>query len=122
MSTHGSPAERAPRIELIGDESLLVEWEDGHQSRYEGARLRALCPCASCKEDRGPKSPLAVLRPFRPNAARILRVQAVGRYAVAPVFGDQHATGIYSWDYLRRHCDCLACRLGRREDQEREGE
>ena len=30
----------------------------------------------------------------------ILELQAVGNYAVRPVFDDAHSTGIYSWDYL----------------------
>ena len=27
-------------------------------------------------------------------------MEAVGSYAVQPVFSDGHSTGIYSWDYL----------------------
>ena len=30
----------------------------------------------------------------------IRSLEAVGSYAVQPVFSDGHSTGIYSWDYL----------------------
>ena len=37
------------------------------------------------------------------NAAfRMMRLERVGTYAVQPVWADGHATGIYSFDYLRR--------------------
>jgi len=31
----------------------------------------------------------------------ILAIEPVGRYAVRLVFDDGHATGLYTWDYLR---------------------
>jgi DUF971 family protein len=117
VTVAGGDSAGGPRVELVGDDTVFVEWEDGHQSRYAGARLRALCPCAGCREDRAPKSPLAVISPTDPAAARILRIQGIGRYAVTPVFGDHHATGIFSWEYLRRHCECLACRMSRQGEE-----
>ena len=33
-------------------------------------------------------------------AVEIRSLEAVGSYAVQPVFSDGHSTGIYSWDYL----------------------
>jgi DUF971 family protein len=39
----------------------------------------------------------------------IRSLEAVGSYAVQPVFSDGHSTGIYSWDYLYE--------LGAKQDQ-----
>ena len=35
-------------------------------------------------------------------ALRLVRLERVGTYALQPVWADGHATGIYSFDYLRR--------------------
>jgi DUF971 family protein len=34
----------------------------------------------------------------------------MGRYAVSFHWNDGHRSGIFSWDYLRRHCNCEECR------------
>ena len=31
-------------------------------------------------------------------------------YAISFAWNDGHGSGIYSWDYLRRHCQCEVCR------------
>jgi DUF971 family protein len=33
----------------------------------------------------------------------------VGNYAIRFHWQDGHSGGIYSWDYLRRHCQCKEC-------------
>ena len=42
--------------------------------------------------------------PAKPASA-----QGVGKYAIQFNWLDGHASGIYSWDYLRRHCQCREC-------------
>ena len=37
------------------------------------------------------------------------KVTPVGRYAISFTWNDGHSSGIYSWDYLRRHCPCEVC-------------
>ena len=44
-------------------------------------------------------------------------VSVVGRYALSVSFGDGHATGIYSFEHLRRICPC-GCGV----DRAREGD
>ena len=55
------------------------------------------------------KSPSAEVQGHSPDVRKtvagkrdvaILELQAVGNYAVRPLFDDMHSTGIYSWDYL----------------------
>jgi DUF971 family protein len=41
-------------------------------------------------------------QPFTPKAFELLRFIVVGGYAIQPVWADGHATGIFSFDYLRR--------------------
>ena len=90
-------------IQPIGDE-LAIKWEDGSESFMSLEKLRRHCPCAGCKGEvdimgnvyKGPD------RPLNARAFQLVRVANVGSYAIQPVWGDGHSTGIYSFDYLRR--------------------
>jgi DUF971 family protein len=90
-------------IQQIGEE-LAVKWDDGGESFVPLTKLREYCPCAGCKGEvdvmgnlhKGPEQPL------KPNACRLLRIVNVGTYAIQPIWGDGHATGLYSFDYLRK--------------------
>ena len=90
-------------VQQIGDE-LAIKWENGSESFIPLEKLRRACPCAGCKGEvdvmgnlhKGPELPLS------PAAFRLVRIERVGTYAVQPVWADGHATGIYSFDYLRR--------------------
>ena len=42
--------------------------------------------------------------PSKPASAH-----AVGRYALQFNWLDGHSGGIYSWEYLRRNCQCAEC-------------
>jgi DUF971 family protein len=90
-------------IQRIGGE-LAIKWDDGSESFIPLEKLRRRCPCAGCKGEtdvlgnvyKNPEQPL-------PAAAfELVRLTAVGGYAVQPVWADGHATGIYSFDYLLR--------------------
>jgi DUF971 family protein len=102
-----------PRLEVDPEEGLLIEWPDGHQSRYAFAALRGICPCAACRDERGRPGVLRVLTQNAPNANVLRRVDPVGNYAIALLWGDGHNTGIYPFEYLRDRCDCLACRTAK---------
>ncbi len=94
---------RPADVQQIGEE-LAIKWEDGSESFIPLERLRRACPCAECKGEmdvmgnlyKGPE------RPLTPAAFRLVRLERVGTYALQPVWGDGHATGIYSFEYLRR--------------------
>jgi DUF971 family protein len=93
-------------IQPIGDE-LAIKWEDGSESYVKLEKLRRYCPCAGCKGEvdvmgnlhKGPEKALA------PNSFQLKRLANVGSYAVQPVWGDGHATGLFSFDYLRKVAD-----------------
>ena len=90
---------------------LRIVWEDGHTSRYPLAGLRAACPCAECRGGHEgmaqPVTPdLLTARRMEGPAVELLSLEAVGNYALLPVWADGHRFGIYTWDFLRRLCPC----------------
>ena len=94
-----------------------IEWKDGHHSAWNFAWLRNACPCATCHEERDktgravgapkPKAPTLLVMYEAP--ARPVEVTPVGKYALKFKWSDGHESGIYSWDYLRRVCQCEIC-------------
>jgi DUF971 family protein len=40
---------------------------------------------------------------------RPVEITPVGKYAMKFKWSDGHESGIYSWEYLRRVCQCEAC-------------
>ncbi len=82
---------------------LRIKWSDGHITDVRAARLRALCPCATCNEERASRArnPLTVLRSASPRAAELVNVEWVGNYGLMPVWADGHDTGIFTYHTLR---------------------
>ncbi len=105
------------RVQQTSGEGLEIVWKDGHQSRWSFAWLRNACPCATCHEEREalgrepgePKAKPATLLPMYRAPVRPESSSPVGNYAISFKWNDGHASGIYSWDYLRRHCGCVEC-------------
>lgn len=89
-------------IQQIGRE-LAIKWADGSESFLTLESLRRACPCAGCKGEtdimgnlyKNPDQPLG------PKAFDLVRLVTVGGYAIQPVWGDGHTTGIYSFEYLK---------------------
>jgi len=90
----------AVRLKLP-DNVLEIDWEDGVSSRYDGAYLRFVCPCAGCRGH----GPGQVPEPTWAQCkdVRMAGAEAVGAYAIRLKLSDQHESGIYSWDFLREH-------------------
>ncbi len=93
---------RAVQIQVIGRE-LAIKWSDGAEHYIGLETLRRACPCATCKGEtdimgqlhKGPEVELG------PRSFELVRLSLVGAYAIQPVWGDGHATGLYSHDLLR---------------------
>ena len=90
-------------FQFIGHE-LAVKWDDGGESFILLEKLRRACPCAGCK---GETDILGNLHknPGEPLTARsfeLLRIGRVGGYAIQPVWADGHATGLFSFEYLKQ--------------------
>jgi len=111
------------RVLLSEGKGLEIDWADGHRSAWNFAWLRNACPCATCVDERTqqgrkagqPKSKAAELLPMYAPPAKPASAHAVGRYAIQFNWLDGHSAGIYSFEYLRRHCQCGQCRFGRVE-------
>ncbi len=78
-----------------------MEWEDGHRSRYTGQRLRWACPCAECRGEMGNPGRLAHLDRLPEAELKLKEVGLIGQYALMIGFESGHATGIYTFRYLR---------------------
>jgi DUF971 family protein len=111
------------RVLLTEGKGLEIDWQDGHKSAWTFAWLRDACPCATCIEQRTqegrkpgqPKhAPVAVLPMYAPPPKPV-SAQAVGRYALQFNWQDGHSSGIYSWEYLRRVCQCKECTFAAQE-------
>jgi DUF971 family protein len=98
----GVPSTTPVAVRLKLPENLLeVDWDDGATSRYDGAFLRFVCPCAACR-GHGPGQ-VPEPRWADVKGVRMTGAEAVGGYALRLGLTDGHASGIYSWEFLRAH-------------------
>ena len=89
-------------IQQIGTE-LAIQWNDGTESYFALEFLRRACPCAACGGE--PDVLGHVMRPsviYSASSFELAGFDIVGGYAVQPRWRDGHATGIFSFQYLRR--------------------
>lgn len=75
---------------------LEVSFEDGERFELTYEFLRVFTPSA---EARGHGPGQEILQVGKRDVT-IDRLEAVGNYAIRPVFSDGHDSGLYSWDLL----------------------
>ena len=75
---------------------LQIGFADGSDFRIPFELMRVYSPSAEV-QGHGPGQ--EVLQTGKREVA-VVTLEAVGNYAVLPMFSDGHNTGIYSWDYL----------------------
>jgi len=118
------------KVHVSSGAGIDITWADNHSSHYDFAYLREECPCAMCNDERQEKaqgqqkdillkkdnpqiaSPPALNSPLLPMFKPRLTAKsahAVGNYALQIDFNDGHATGIFSFDFLRTICPCQDC-------------
>ncbi len=113
------------RVLLSEGKGLEIDWQDGHHSAWSFAWLREACPCATCIEERKnegrkagqPRPKDTSLLPMYAPPPKPASAHAVGRYALQFNWLDGHSSGIYSWEYLRRVCQCRECTFAAAETQ-----
>jgi DUF971 family protein len=111
------------RVLLTEGKGLEIDWQDGHRSAWGFAWLRDACPCATCVDERKnegrrigqSKNKPSELLPTYKAPAKPASAHAVGRYALQFTWQDGHSGGIYSWEYLRRNCQCRECQFAAAE-------
>ena len=94
---------RPQDIQHIGSE-LAIKCDTGQEFFIPLEKLRRACPCAVCQGEvdimgnlhKNPDVPLTAKSFVLTGFVR------VGGYAIQPLWGDGHNTGIYSFDYLYR--------------------
>jgi len=94
---------RPTDLQPIGSE-LAIKWDDGGESFIPLEKLRRHCPCAGCNGEtdimgnfyKNPEQKLTAA------AFQLVRIAGVGGYAIQPVWADGHATGIFSFNYLKQ--------------------
>ena len=86
--------------------TLAIEWADGHLTTYGALALRWLCPCAFCRGEAGQPGWLDSRPELTAEQIRLVDVDLVGQYALAPLWGDGHHTGYYTYALLRDRCPC----------------
>jgi DUF971 family protein len=97
-------------IELKRDEGvLLVKWNDGHAGYSTFEILRWNCPCAACRGEMGTPGRLDFIKELGPDEVHMDSLEAVGLYALKPVWRDGHETGLYTYEHLRDLCECEQC-------------
>lgn len=89
-------------IQQIGEE-LAIKWDDQSETFIRLETLRRRCPCAGCQGEvdvmgqlhKGPEQRLSAA------SFKLVRIQAVGTYALQPFWGDGHSSGIFSFENLK---------------------
>ena len=69
---------------------------------HSGRTLRWACPCAECRGEAGIPGRLDASPDLDADELRLMDVSLVGQYALGLGFASGHATGIYTFRYLRR--------------------
>jgi DUF971 family protein len=110
------------RVLLTEGKGLEIDWQDGHRSAWTlpGCATPAPAPPATTsapKRAASPASPsqTAAVLPMYTPPPKPASAHAVGRYAIQFNWQDGHTAGIYSWEYLRRVCQCRECTFAAEE-------
>ncbi len=100
-------AQPKPKQIVVDVQNRLMQiiWADGHESIYEFSALRRACPCAECQPwvhgvgavGDTPESVRQAVAELK-SASDVSRV---GAYAINLRWADGHASGIYTFEYLR---------------------
>lgn len=104
-----------PEEITIGDQAIVILWNDGHRSSYPHRYLRLRCPCAGCIDEMTGRPTLD------PDSvpAEVVAIDhlPVGNYGMQFLWSDAHYTGIYTYRALREACTCIACNQARAQPQ-----
>lgn len=84
--------------------AIEIQWNDDTQHVYSAASLRAVCPCATCREKKRAKDDkpqlLPVLKIEETRPIDIKSMNLVGNYGYNIAFTDGHDSGIFTFEFL----------------------
>ena len=89
---------------LLMENEFAISWNDELQSYVPLKILRDKCPCAFCSGEKdvlgnvykGPEQKL------NDSAYEVNKFEKVGHYAIRIFWGDNHADGLYTYEFLRK--------------------
>lgn len=110
---------------------LEIVWDDDHRTTFTVNQLRAICPCATCREERekaskdkdkpiplGENKDIVANSPqgskrrslpmFKAEKYQIANMNYVGNYALGINWEDKHQS-IFPWAMLSLECPCAEC-------------
>ena|GEM_PF-833719 len=102
MPSSWTPSPDMPQVVSIAasrSSGVTVEWDDGMVVEFPLNEMRRSCPCAACVQLRpqgGPKVPADIT---------LVSAEMHGLWGLAIVWSDGHATGIHSFEVLRRSAE-----------------
>ena len=89
---------------MVTKNYLALKFPDLSEILIKLKRVRLSCPCAHC---RGEKDVFGNLykpggsSPILKNSYEVRKVQPVGNYGIKFFWGDNHSSGIYTFDFLK---------------------
>jgi len=87
-------------IDRSGEADLKVTWQDGEETIFRARSLRLECPCAQCVHEVTGKK---LLNPKTvPEDVKPIKILPIGNYAIMIEWSDNHKTGIYAYDFLKK--------------------
>ena len=95
-------------IRNVGENEIMILWDDDHRSLYDLSFLRLNCRCAHCVDEW--TGEVLIRESSIPKKLSLRETEPVGRYGVKFRWSDGHDTGIYAFEQLRRLCRCPQCR------------
>ena len=96
-SDDNSAGQRPEELRLKRAERVLeIRFADGAHFRLPAELLRVESPSAEVQGHGSGKTIVA-----GKSEVGILNLEPIGNYAVRIIFDDGHATGLYTWNYLR---------------------
>lgn len=106
---------RILKLKQLDNARLSWGWSDGHDGLVTLQTLRDRCPCAECNGETVLLRTHEPPEPVKETPGRyVLKgAETVGEYALKFVWGDGHDMGLYTWEHLRRMCECEACSVQR---------
>ena len=88
------------KVGAAGQPEILIEWNDGSLGVYPSRELRLACPCATCVDEWSGQK--IIDSKNVPSDIRPVALNSIGRYALQVQWSDGHATGLYSFEFLRK--------------------
>ncbi|MBX3008112.1 MAG: DUF971 domain-containing protein [Melioribacteraceae bacterium] len=88
------------KITVSEGKHLKIIWSNEEETTVKLSNLRRLCPCANCVSEMQKQSD-TYIPIYSTEQLKIKSINLVGSYAVGIIWGDDHNTGIYNFNYLR---------------------